>query len=352
MKPLGQQPSLDGLRALAIIAVVAVHAGFLRSGVLAVDFFFVLSGFLITTLLLDEHARTGTLSLRSFHVRRATRLVPALWLLLVAYVAWAALQGGALGSPSHVAGAAAVGAGFVANFFATAWSPHQAQYLAHLWSLAEEEQFYVVWPLLLALLLRRRCSTRAVLTGLGAVVAMVTVERWLLALGGASTSRIAFAPDTNLDGLTIGCAAAFARSGLGWRPTRAAGAAALAAVVLLGLVFPELAGGDRSFTLPVAAPAFPAACAVVIVFLVSGESLASRALGVQPLRYVGRASYGIYLWHLPLMHAAGVPFGLLLTTVAAAVSYRYVEAPVRRLGRRWTQHAQRTPAGVPGYAAS
>src|SRR4051812_31489927 len=99
VRKLGYVPSLDGMRAIAVALVLAAHAGVLPGGTLGVDLFFVLSGFLITTMLLEEHERTGTLSVRAFYTRRAFRLLPALWLLLGAYVVYAVLEHGRLGSP-------------------------------------------------------------------------------------------------------------------------------------------------------------------------------------------------------------------------------------------------------------
>ena len=173
MRRLGYRPSLDGLRAVAILLVVAVlPRSWLPGGTLGVDLFFVLSGFLITTLLLEERGATGDVSLPHFYARRALRLLPALWLLLIVYVAYG-LANGHHGLPSHVLGAAAIGAGHVANFFAAAGSPNQAHYLVHLWSLAQEEQFYLLWPIVLLALLRRGVSTRTLLLGFATLVVAV-----------------------------------------------------------------------------------------------------------------------------------------------------------------------------------
>jgi len=343
-RTLGHRPSLDGLRGVAILLVVAAHAGVLGGGTLGVDLFFVLSGFLITTLLLEEHASTGAISLRAFYVRRAARLLPALWLLLAAYALYASLAGGSLGSAGHVAGATAIGLGYVANFFAAAWSPAQCHYLAHLWSLAEEEQFYVLWPLALVVLLRREVRMAAVVRALGVLVVAVAVERWVLLATGASPFRIGFAPDTNLDALLIGCGA-----GILWSRGRVAvpgrvAATALAAAALAVGVAPLVVSSNRADLISAVCPVFPLACAAVLVHVTDrGSGLAGRALTLRPLRAVGRVSYGIYLWHFPLMHLAGVPAGLLLTAVVVPVSHRYLEAPLRRRGREFVRRP-RAPA--------
>jgi peptidoglycan/LPS O-acetylase OafA/YrhL len=326
-------PALDGLRAIAILLVLGAHAGWLPGGTLGVDLFFVLSGFLITSVLLSEY-RAGSVSLRGFYVRRAARLLPGLWLLLAAYVAYAVIGHGAVGTPTHIAGAALIGFTYVANFFAATWSPDQARYLMHLWSLAQEEQFYLVWPVVLIWLLRRCTDPRRVLTVLGAIVVAVTVERWVLLEFGASTFRISFAPDTNIDSLCIGCAAALLWAHHpGLRVDRRVVALAVGYVLFAVMVVPRLVEPERAHILTVASPVYPIASAAIIVAAATGSAVA-RALSPRPLRYLGRISYGVYLWHFPLMHFAGVPAGLVLTALVAPLSYRYLESPIRKFGRR------------------
>jgi peptidoglycan/LPS O-acetylase OafA/YrhL len=331
MEKLGYRPALDGIRAVAILLVVAAHAGWLSGGTLGVDLFFVLSGFLITTLLIEEHQTTNKVSLPSFYARRALRLLPALWLLLIAYVAYG-LVNGHHGSPGHVLGAAAIGIGYVANFFAAAWSPSQAHYLMHLWSLAQEEQFYLLWPVALVAFLRRDISSTKLLRGLMVLLVGGAVLRWFLVLGGASYFRISFAPDTNLDPLAIGCTA-----GILWtrKQIRVGGwfAVAAALVVVASVVLVPLVSDERGRIVAISAPWFPLACAAILLYLIDNQSTtAARTMSVRPLRYVGKISYGIYLWHFPLMHLGGVVAGLVMTAVAAPVSYRYLEAPIRRAG--------------------
>lgn len=347
VRKLGYLPSFDGMRAIAILLVLATHAGVLPGGTLGVDLFFVLSGFLITTLLLEEHETAGTLSVQAFYARRAFRLLPALWLLLGVYAIHALLQHGRLGSPGHIGGAALIGFGYVANFFAAAWSPHQAHYLMHLWSLAQEEQYYLLWaPLLLFVLVRGQIRT--ILCGIAVLVVLVTTERWILLLSGAASTRISFAPDTNLDSLLIGSAAGFlwTRTTLQVRGRTAIAAAVVAAAAVFAM--PHFTSGDRADLLTAVSPIFPAACAAVLIFLAAdcGRTFASRTLGIGPLRYLGVMSYGVYLWHFPLMHLLGVLRGLGLTAVVAPVSYRYVEAPLRRYGRRLAARPQSGPVGT------
>src|SRR5436305_8467288 len=196
---LGHVPALDGLRGIAIAIVVGYHAfGFPLGGWLGVDLFFVLSGFLITTLLLEEQAATGTVRLRAFYARRARRLLPALAVLLAAYVAISAVRG--------VDGLAVVARwGFYTGNVYEAFVPGASLHLVglnHLWSLAQEEQFYLLWPA--ALLLALKARRPAVV--LGTIALALMIYRLALADGGASDARIYFAPDTNVDGLLLGAA--------------------------------------------------------------------------------------------------------------------------------------------------
>src|SRR5262245_41272123 len=163
---LAYQPALDGLRGVAVLAVLLFHAGHLRGGFLGVDLFFTLSGFLITTLLLAEHSARGRISLRNFWSRRARRLLPALYLVLGATVAYAALFARP-DSLQQIRGDAFAALAYVANWHLIAtggsyWSQYAAPSpLEHLWSLAVEEQFYIVWPLLVVGILawsRRRAG--------------------------------------------------------------------------------------------------------------------------------------------------------------------------------------------------
>jgi len=312
--------------------VVAAHAGLLRAGTLGVDLFFVLSGFLITTLLLEEHALTGSISLGGFYVRRAFRLFPALWLLLTAYLI-VGMASGRIGSPHHVLGAAAVGLGYVENLFLAGSSGVPAHYLWHLWSLSQEEQFYLLWPILLGLCLRRRLGTRRICLLLGGLLVAANVDRVALFATGAGSARIWFGPDTHADGLILGCLAALActQGRTISRTAAAAGAVVALALVAISSVKPL----SDAVLLTVTAPAFPAGCALLIWHAWCNSSAKIwRALSVRPLTYIGQISYGIYLWHFPLMHAMRIAPGLAMTLVVAALSHRLVETPLRRYGRR------------------
>ncbi|HET9720708.1 MAG TPA: acyltransferase, partial [Solirubrobacteraceae bacterium] len=155
---LGRRPVLDGLRGVAVLLVIAEHTGLLHNGFLGVDVFFVLSGFLITTLLLEEFQRAGRISLRGFYARRARRLVPA---LLVAVAAFLVISAAAdqSGFGDDVL-AAAAGVTYITNIL-MALTPTWLPAVGHLWSLGAEEQFYLLWPVVLIAAIRRSVSRRA-----------------------------------------------------------------------------------------------------------------------------------------------------------------------------------------------
>ena len=181
-RALGYEPSLDGVRGVAVLAVVGYHADYLpRDGPLGVDIFFVLSGFLITTLLLQEWHANGSISLRLFFARRALRLFPALAVMLVVFVASSIVLSlsGHLSRPHFHQNMKSVALGFfyVSNI-ARAWlSPDpMVPALGHLWSLATEEQFYLLWPIVLVILLRSGARERTVLKVLTLLSALVAVH--------------------------------------------------------------------------------------------------------------------------------------------------------------------------------
>jgi peptidoglycan/LPS O-acetylase OafA/YrhL len=330
MRRLGQIPALDGLRGIAILLVVANHAGNLipslhgwqRGGALGVDLFFVLSGFLITSLLLGEWDRRGTVSLRAFYRRRARRLLPALILLVgLAWIFSIAVD------PRRSPQASLLALARLSYFgnFLVAFGGGLGTGFEHLWSLAQEEQFYLLWPPLLVFLLRRRASPRQLLALLGGLIAVVNVERLVLVLHGASEQRLWYAPDTHADAILFGCVA-----GIIWtyrlaRPPRwaATGALLSAAPILIGF------RAYHPLDYPVAMPVFAAASSLFLLAVAEfPKGRSTRALSWSPLRRLGKVSYGLYLWHLTLIALFGI-IGVPIALVAALLSYKYVEAPFR-----------------------
>jgi peptidoglycan/LPS O-acetylase OafA/YrhL len=349
---LGHRPSLDGLRAIAVGAVLLYHADipWMRGGYLGVDLFFVLSGFLITTLLLEEHAASGRVDIRSFWMRRARRLLPALVLVLAGIGLYAAFlaEESSVGSLRRESFAAL---GYVSNWnLIAADQSYFSQFsgpspLQHMWSLAIEEQFYLFWPLLLPVLWKMVGRRRALLAGVIACGAAASVL-WMAVLHqpGSDPSRVYYGTDTRAFGLLIGAMLAVVLSG---RPDLANGphrrlllaaSAPAVAVIALAFVFAD-ASGDWMY--PGGFLLIALCTAVVVAAAIQpGHHRLRRVLELGPLRLVGRVSYGLYLWHWPVFVAmtplrTGLEGTTLFvariaaTAVLAGASYVLVEMPIR-----------------------
>ena len=345
----GRLAGLDGLRAIAVISVIFYHflPDTLRGGYVGVDLFFVISGFLITGLFVRSRG------LRAFWARRARRLLPALALVVVTCSAAAFVIGGdvLVGIGSQVLGAATFSSNWLfiaegASYFDTT----TPELFRNLWSLAVEEQFYLVWPLLLLLLLlvRRRWvrASIALALALASGVAMAV-------LASDDTTRVYYGTDTHSFGLALGAALAFLLEG---RFADATAQPHRAWRIILPAVGTLAVGGIVAATLllptdsPLATHGGLAVVAVLTALAITGATTAGswlgRALDVAPLRWVGRRSYGLYLWHWPVLvlfvAALGpgaawwlAPAGAIVVTVAAsALSYRFIETPVLRSGLR------------------
>jgi peptidoglycan/LPS O-acetylase OafA/YrhL len=371
------------LRALAVIAVLLYHAdlAWIPGGFLGVEVFFVISGYLITALLLAEWRQRGRIDLKTFWLRRARRLLPALYVLLVVSLAFAVvfLPGEVAGLRGDVLAAF----GYVTNWYLIFGQESyfeavgRPSLLQHLWSLAVEEQFYLIWPPILALMLcvgATRLRRRRVLTVALAGAAASAVAMALLYAPGVDPSRIYYGTDTRATGLLFGAALAFLWSpGEKYRPSEArhrrlelAGRGRfrrrwgwtapllldiLGFAALGGLVWFCLTLGEFQPFLYVGGFALVGvATAATIMAVVHPYTLiGARLLGSAPLRWIGVRSYGIYLWHWPVFMVTrpelDVPFDgmpllalrLAATVVLADLSYRYVETPIRRgaLGRAW-----------------
>ncbi|MCK9921808.1 acyltransferase [Frankia sp. AgPm24] len=364
LAPLGHLPALDGLRAFAVMAVIAYHAGisWMPGGLLGVDTFFVLSGFLITGLLVTEYRNTRRIDLRSFWIRRSRRLMPALLVLLVgvaAYARWVAAPGDvatvrldALSTLLYVANwRFALSDQSYFNHF-SAPSP-----LLHTWSLSVEEQFYVLWPLVVFLLMRhsartvdrwRRQRQKAQSLALSVAVlggaASALIGAGLL-LTGTDPSRIYYGTDSRSQALLVGAALAVWR-GQRTRPIsdRArsvlSGAGCVAAVALL-VIWMTVSGESR----PLYLGGFLGVAVLVMVLVASlveaPKGPLSRFLSLAPLTFVGRISYGLYLWHWPVFltltatrtGATGVvllALRLAATLAITLASFHLVENPIRR----------------------
>jgi len=366
---------LDGIRALAVAAVLATHAGipFLPGGFIGVDVFFVLSGFLITSLLYDELVVTGRIDLGGFWTRRARRLLPAALVMIVAVLAARPLF-----VPDSVAGlrgdaiTAALWSGnwrwalAGTDYFAQGGTPSPLQ---HTWSLAVEEQFYLVWPLLLLAL--RAVKRRRLLALSVAGVAASAVATYVLARA-ASPGRVYFGTDTRAQELLVGAAlAALLAPTWRWRGATPLGqrspqpaarrplplllsAGGLAALTGIATTVHGAPGEFRNGLLLLTALA--AAALVAGVVLDSGHAVA-RLLSTRLFVGTGRISYGLYLWHWPVYLALdGERTGLhgyslaalrvAVTCLLAGASFVLIERPAQRVRVRPRRVLPAAAAGV------
>ncbi|MGI9028999.1 MAG: acyltransferase family protein [Ilumatobacteraceae bacterium] len=367
----GYLPGLDGLRALSVTAVLLYHADlpWLPGGFLGVEVFFVISGYLITLLLTEEHARSSRISLRNFWLRRARRLLPAVYLLLatVAVVVLIFYRGEAANLAAQVWSAL----GYVTNwyfifseqsYFALVERPPVFQ---HLWSLVIEEQFYLVWPLALFGLLKvlghnRRAMALVIFAG----AALSTLWMAVLFEPAVDPSRPYYGTDTRASGLLLGAALALLwRPGTAWRQddrqkVRALEAVGVAGVAVLVLCFFRMEEFD-SFLYRGGFAVVGIASLLAIMSAVHPSTVLGRLIlsnGV--LTWIGVRSYSLYLWHWPIFvftrPGLDQPLGLyptlvlrlVLTVVAAELSYRFVEVPIRNGAfQRWRHRlAQRQGA--------
>jgi peptidoglycan/LPS O-acetylase OafA/YrhL len=323
---------LDGIRGVAIALVIVSHAlqptRILEGGgFVGVNLFFVLSGFLITSILVDEHRATDRISLRGFYERRVRRLGPALIVFLAAFLAWSAVAG--LDRRADVLAALFYGSDVVE---ASGGSMHE---LGHLWSLAVEEQFYLVWPLaLIGLLWLGRRASRAVL----GLVAVLAAWRLVVFVATLDWARVYFGPDTVAVALVAG--AALAMTPVDIRRPRAVGTAGLVVLLVLALTLGHSMAPSATILLLLGIPVAVGASVALLAGAASVPGLSSR-----PLVWLGGISYALYLWHTALNGILESVYGwevgprLVAIPVAiaiAAVSLRFIERPFRagRTGSR------------------
>lgn len=361
---LRRVPGLDGLRGLAVLAVIIYHffGDALPGGYLGVDVFFVLSGFLITSLLVREHGANGRIDLKDFWVRRARRILPAALFVLVMGTAVA----GAVGGDAAVG----LGAQFLGTlFFVNNWTQiagsqsyfaeSGVQLFAHFWSLAVEEQFYVLFPLVFVGLLalgvgKRRMKWVTAIGALASFALMVAIHD-----PESDPTRVYYGTDTHAFGLLIGVTLALwmttdhAGNPDSWPrrlgPLRNPAAAAIAGTVALGGLVALF------FLLPDTAPityrggllTASVLTAIVLTAVVREQGPASALFRTAPMRWLGERSFSLYLWHWPVMVLVsellnradiawwGITAGMVSLAISLPLShwsYRWIETPIRRRG--------------------
>ena len=373
---MGHQPSLDGVRAASVIAVILYHAGFswAHGGFFGVEVFFVVSGFLITSLLIEERDATGRVSLEQFWLRRWRRLLPALFTVLLVVGVWAVFFGT---TEQHVQLRHDFpwGIFYLANwgqvFGKVAYFSGSPTLLRHLWSLAVEEQWYVLWPLVFIAMHRRRGDDATRGARLAIVAIGVMVATALASLAGWPTRffnpfRMSMQPVdttnflylstiTRSSGLLLGAAMAFR-----WRPWRIGGAARqqvrrtldVAGAVAVAVIVLAVAVGHvpDSITYRLVLPLVTLASAVMVAVVVHPWATGMRSVfGSKPMVAIGQRSYGLYLWSWPISRMVNAFSGswsrfllaMVIAVPASELCFRFVETPIRKgaLGRWWAARA-------------
>jgi len=328
---LKYNPRLDGLRGVAVLLVMCFHLGVpgFGNGAIGVDIFFVLSGYLISNVLLNRQD-----GLSEFYWRRFLRLFPAMALVCLALLAVRPF----LTDPEQPLVDVLYGALYVANW-TRVWGPGDPRYLGHLWSVAIEEQFYLLWPAIFATLVMFRRRTSVALTAL--LVAASIAWRLHLIDAGAPIARIYNGSDTRADQLLIGCVLALcigqgSGHSLVERWTRRLAPSMLSCLVLLT----TLVASDAPWMLAFGHTAAALATAVLLAAVAQpAPGWLQSCLAWRPLIGVGKISYGLYLWHYPvslMLLLGGVPLlvrivlTFVISFIAAALSFRFVERPILR----------------------
>ncbi len=354
---LGYRPSFDGIRGVGVLIIMGAHsfiAGLTGVGILALQSFFVLSGFLITVLLVREWERYGRIDLKKFYMRRALRLLPALLLFLGISTVIVTLTFPEILRAQHNRAALAALFYFHNWAFIYGWI-NQATVIGHCWSLSVEEQFYLIWPVALILLLRLPVSrvTMIGIVGLGSAASMV--ERMVLLRLPRPLWRVALGSDMHADALLLGCALGLAAC-WGLLPQRRGSLRLIKSCAFVSLVFltwqsARMLGWDPawfgSFELSGGQGLRVMALGIMfLTLLISPPTLALRILEAPLIVWFGRRSYSIYLWHLginaylmikfPQLGQLGIAVvGAILSVSVAAASFRWVESPFLRMKTRF-----------------
>jgi peptidoglycan/LPS O-acetylase OafA/YrhL len=357
-KDLNYWKSLDGLRAFAVAIVLAAHAGspFPRSGGVGVDIFFVLSGFLITRILARECERYGKINRKSFYIRRLLRLSPALLACLALFVILTL----ASGKPVRLDVAALV-LTYTSNYAQAVWNYDMGS-MAHCWSLAIEEQFYLLWPFVILLLQRLLASNLGKCMGLLGVALLLVIYRAAM-VGTYSAGRIYFGLDTHMDGLVLGSALAYGLMAIDNRTSQTEKSPSTQVFKALSLILVPISIGGLIVTMHFLTWAHPwmgligyflvalASCVLIADLVASPFSQVRCICEASILVYVGKLSYGLYLYHYPIYRFCEsyftdipryqlVSIMVVASIATAVVSYHMLEKPVLRLKAKFGHPVQ------------
>jgi peptidoglycan/LPS O-acetylase OafA/YrhL len=355
-KHLAYAAGLDGVRAFAVAAVVVFHLGasWLDGGFLGVDVFFVLSGFLITSILLTEFFDRRRIDVKNFYLRRARRLLPALFTMLAAVtlLTWIFARDELHRLRGDVVAALTYCTNWTQIFWGRSYFDQlgRPSLLQHLWSLAVEEQFYVIWPLLLVVLLtaRQRWLVLAVPSGLAVLSLVLMASMYHV---GQDTSRVYYGTDTHIAPMLIGATLAIVlglrRQAGGARETRNGRLSAdvLALVGFLVLAWSVVEVSSYSPGLYRGGYLFISLASAALIYAAGRRgTVTARLFGWEPLVWIGQRSYAIYLWHWPILKLSRpgidihwptwivITLQVALTLIASDLSYRYIERPIRSRG--------------------
>jgi peptidoglycan/LPS O-acetylase OafA/YrhL len=345
---IGYRPALDGFRGVSIILVLAIHAGaYGYMGRMGVDMFFVLSGFLITSLLLEEWDENGCISLKRFYARRVLRLFPALIAVLLALMVFIFFRGNAY--EIRRMAMQCIAALFYAMNWCHVFNLFPASMIGHAWTLSIEEQFYLIWPLLLLLMLHRTSGRSSMLCWLLLALALGVIERIILNKAFYNSVRIMLGTDTESGPLICGCCAAVI---LRWKMLSdnrwlknaiRIGAWAAAAYLVWLACSPNWYVNEMTYMM---VDYFIGISATLILFeiIMYDYGAMGRLLSWRPLNYIGKISYGLYLWHLPIFRLVAekhwpigkevvVELGIAFTITI--ISFYCLERPFLNLKRRF-----------------
>lgn len=349
IKMLKHYPALDGLRGVAVLIVLVAHlTPFYVSGAFGVDVFFVLSGFLITSILASELKQNGDVKIKDFYIKRFLRLLPALWITVCGLLSFLWVSGHL--EAVHIR--EAVYAVTYTSNWVSAFNLDELPYLGHTWSLSIEEQFYIVWPLILVVMFKILAvdARKQTFIRMGIIMLCLAVGCAIYRnLFDFSVMRVYRGLDTHFDGLMIGASLGCFHLVGGTQRLAQFGKFLAPVALAIILIMPMRYGWGDPFTVKFGYLIIALAAAILIMHLtISDSDWLSRLLSLAPLRYCGKISYGLYLYHWPINRAFAQDFlqmeagwvrlivVLALSFIISDLSYRLIEVRFLRMKKKFT----------------